>query len=516
MLSSETERLKEIYSLLFPNTRVGIVIEIVPNYALYEAVEIPTENAATFLSTGNSTTHHIEINQDKSSIADRYFLIKFCPEPPSSYSGKHSRIPIGIHWTLIFWWRKALMYRYPYLYEIIKYHYLKFFDRKKIKYTRLLNLRNPKNINKKSSIASHENILIGLHWLDVGGAESFAVESTELAHQMGKNIYIVASHLSRPFYKSRLEKISNIYEIDRQIPLKYRLLFINSLIRKHNISLIHNHHSVHVYESLPLLKFNHPDLKVIDSIHIDEKNRFQGGFPRLSIIWSNYIDAHHTISQRLKKLLTSHGVHSDCVLHGHLGKNIGKSEMFSILEAKNKINLCFVGRMSGQKRPLLALKLLIWAVNYCRRNNIQVKVDIVGDGFYLDAFVRVISISGASSYFQMHPANTNVKSILEKADLLLLSSENEGITLVGYEAYSSGTLVVSTDVGAQDELVPDQLLLPASPRGAFQTWKRLFPRIAKDPTFVKQCIEDFHAKVSTIDQSGSAEDLFRTIYGLNQ
>src|SRR5262249_38288238 len=64
------------------------------------------------------------------------------------------------------------------------------------------------------------------------------------------------------------------------------------------------HHAPRVYESLFHIRRFHPQVKIVDSLHILELPPHSGGYPE----WSSqafevFIDRHHVVSEHLKKFL---------------------------------------------------------------------------------------------------------------------------------------------------------------------------------------------------------------------
>lgn len=509
LLEYEKSRLKEIYSLLYPDDRVLLLVENANEESFSRPVVIEYKDTDQFLKAGSSIHIHLELGTEKAPLPTKIFRLRadFRHEPPVPAHAKQS-LPRKVIGKL----RQVLSRRTPLVYECIKEIYLNLLERQSNhSFDRLLNLNNPKDQSyprRKHSIADRKAALVSMHWLDVGGAEAFAVDSCGLFHKKGYETIVLSAHNARRYYFQKLAASHTVYEIDRQVPPGEETRFICALIRQCNVSVIHNHHNLYIYESLAALRVFAPDIHVIDSLHIDEKNRFGGGFPRISIVWANYIDQHHVISHRLKQLLTAHGVPSHSVIIGHLGKDLTPPVNFRIADslAAKKISLCFVGRMTGQKRPPLVTAMLVWAVKEGRRQGFDVKVDMVGDGFYLPAVQSFIQHSGVKSAFMLHGAGTNVEKLMQQCDMLVLGSENEGITLVAYEAFRSGCLVASTNVGAQSELVPDEMLLPASTMGAYKQWKNVFRRVLQDPIFVQQAQASFVQKALAIKGSSTAEE----------
>ncbi|MBP0575449.1 glycosyltransferase, partial [Mycobacterium tuberculosis] len=66
------------------------------------------------------------------------------------------------------------------------------------------------------------------------------------------------------------------------------------------------------------------------------------------------------------------------------------------------------------------------------------------------------------------PPDAPVAELLAEAHILLLPSENEGLALVAFEAARADCLVISTDVGAQREIVAPACLVP---RGTWACWR---------------------------------------------
>lgn len=508
LLEYETSRLKEIYSLLYPDDRVLLLIENTVESSFSRPVVIEYRDTYQFMKTGESSYVRLELGVEKANLPSKIIRIT------ANYRNAHSTPSHNrqsLRWRVIGKVRQSLSHRTPLAYECLKEIYLKRLERHRHSYNRLLNLDNPKNqprARKSLTAEGKKAALVCLHWLDVGGAESFAVDSCRLFQEKGYETIVLSAHNARRHYFQKLANSHKIYELDRQVPAGDETRFICALIKQQSISVIHNHHNSYLYESLPAIRILNPGTQVIDSLHIDEKNRFGGGFPRVSIVWANYIDHHHVISHRLKHLLTAHGVHSQNVVLGHLGKDLTPPASFNIAQslAAKRIRLCFVGRMSGQKRPLLAAAMLIWAVKEGRRQGIDVKVDIVGDGFYLPALQSYIRHSGTNSAFTLHGASADVERLMKQCDMLVLGSENEGITLVGYEAFRNGCMVTSTNVGAQSELVPDEMLLPASTWKAYQHWKQVFRRILNEPNFVQRAQVGFIQKAQAIAANPTAEE----------
>ena len=86
-----------------------------------------------------------------------------------------------------------------------------------------------------------------------------------------------------------------------------------------------------------------------------------------------------------------------------------------------------------------------------------------GEGELEAEITRLRDRLGLSGLIQLRDTAVPVSATLADADVLVVSSDNEGLTLTTFEATRAGVPVISTDVGAQASLVADGLLCPRHP-----------------------------------------------------
>ena len=84
-------------------------------------------------------------------------------------------------------------------------------------------------------------------------------------------------------------------------------------------------------------------------------------------------------------------------------------------------------------------------------------LDIVGDGPAGDDLKHVCGELSLFDHVHFHGMREDVPNLLESADLFVLSSVSEGISLTLLEAMASGLPIVATDVGGNREVVNDGL-----------------------------------------------------------
>lgn len=107
-------------------------------------------------------------------------------------------------------------------------------------------------------------------------------------------------------------------------------------------------------------------------------------------------------------------------------------------------------------RPVKNYPNLIDALVIARAGGLDIRLVALGDGVDLDVNRRYAAAVGLESSISFELPNPDVLRRIADADMLVVSSDDEGQPLVVAEALSVGTPVVATDVGRVSDLVgPD-------------------------------------------------------------
>jgi glycosyltransferase involved in cell wall biosynthesis len=317
-------------------------------------------------------------------------------------------------------------------------------------------------------------VLFGMHWFELGGAERWALETVQMAKEAGFTPIVITDHPSTHRWITRPELDGAVVipltlptlpehqpppvEPLRPMVLKQEAAFLNGILTNFDVRGVHVHHCAWVYERLPWLRSVRPDLPVIDSLHVLEWRN--GGFVDMSVRMSNMIDIHHVISTQLHDYLVSRqGLAEDKVQLATLA-NLTTPEFEPAREkAKDhRFTVTFVGRFTQQKRPYLFLKLAAKLAG-----SMPVRFIMHGEGELADEVHGLRERLKLTDVLELRTPNQPVSETLADSDVLVISSDNEGLTLTTFEAIAAGVPVISTDVGAQSSLVADGLLCPRHP-----------------------------------------------------
>lgn len=363
--------------------------------------------------------------------------------------------------------------------------------------------------------ATRPAILIGMHWLEVGGAEALAFDTVQWALEAGLRVFVVTSVPSIQRLRSRLPDHPDVrfIPLDRYLPHHLWPRFIEQLARAENIRLVHIHHCTFLYESLPQLRTMMPWVRVIDSTHIVEYA--DGGYPRTSGVWSNYIDMHHVISRQLVRYYRD-----DFHVVGkvRLGRMLTRPEGEASppdlrLQAGQKtLNVTFIGRLYYQKRPVVVVQAIRALAGWADRNQVDLRGTIVGEGPFRGAVTRLLQRYGLQDRVAIEPASADVPGLLGRSDILLLPSNNEGLALVCYEALAHGCIPISTDVGAQGEIIPPDLLVPVEPRAAVRGIVAAVDRLWRDGAFLAAQKAALQAASRALAADPTAREVLMPLY----
>lgn len=307
------------------------------------------------------------------------------------------------------------------------------------------------------------NILMIVPWMTMGGADKFVLDLVKGIDRNRFNVVMVCTVPNDNVWRQKFEKeVDCIYDLTTFLDQKYWLSFIDYLICTKNISLVFNTNSVYGYAALPYIKAKHPEVPIIDYIHMEEWYNRNGGYSRDSSGVASVIDHTYVCNQNSERILVEHfGRKPEEVDTVYIGVDEKKFdpeschrtkllEKFKIPQGKKVIS--FIARIDLQKRPHLLMKI-IKELNARRNDFIFV---IAGDGPLLYQIKNEAKKYNVYDIVKFLGAVSNTKEIYSISDVTLNCSIKEGLALTAYESLSMGVPVVSADVGGQKELINEE------------------------------------------------------------
>lgn len=324
-------------------------------------------------------------------------------------------------------------------------------------------------------------VLLGLHWFELGGAERWAFETVRLVREAGFLPIVLTNRDSHQPWIGRGELDGALLipfsepTVESQTPGVEELL--RSLLTTFDVRGVVVHHNQWLYDRLPWITRSRPGIPVVDSTHIVEYRG--GGYPRSSAVAADAITTHHVISPSLARWMTQvQGIPEDKVVMAPLGGLTVdlKDAQFRERSDAEPFTVAFVGRLARQKAPEVFLAM----ARRVRAAGADVRFILHGEGElapWVDDLVGAADLAGA---VVRRDASVPVSETLAAAHLLVVSSHNEGLTLTTLEAIAHGVPVVSTDVGAQSDIIPASALLPRNVHRAAIEGAKVILALAQD------------------------------------
>lgn len=304
-------------------------------------------------------------------------------------------------------------------------------------------------------------VIIGLHWFELGGAELWAFETVRLVREAGFLPIVLTNRDSHQPWVTRPE-LDGAMLIPFSEPTVTSQTagvepLLRSLLRTFDVRGVVIHHNQWLYDRVAWIAASRPGIPIIDSTHIVEYTG--GGYPLSSAIASRSITTHHVISPSLARWMTDvQHIPADRVVMAPLGGLTVKPKdaVFRARTPGEPFTVAFVGRMARQKAP----EVFITMARRLKSQGHALRFILHGGGELSSWVDDIIKNEGLGEDIIRRTSDTPVSDTLDEAHVLVVASHNEGLTLTTLEAIAHGVPVISTDVGAQGDIIPESALVP--------------------------------------------------------
>lgn len=315
------------------------------------------------------------------------------------------------------------------------------------------------HLEMRKHAQNKKNVLVVLPWLKPGGAEVLILDILK-GMSDSYNFTIVTTmldeHLLKPLFKDLGADIFHLSEHENSDEC---ISFLFHLIDTRKIDGVFSSGSKLLYESLERVKSAYQSLKIIDLLHNDSK---EGHFLN-AVDKSPYIDVHICVSEVIFQSGLKAGIPQEKIISIANGVDIEKqfyrrSVESSVLKNEfgmdpNKPLLCFVGRASTEKRPMLFLNLIE------RLKEINVQGLCVSSGPLQQEIKDYIFTKGLEKQVRLidNIKRDDLWKVYQASDLIVNTSMIEGMPLTAIEALAMGCPVVGMSVGNLSSLVENNL-----------------------------------------------------------
>lgn len=324
--------------------------------------------------------------------------------------------------------------------------------------------QNDNIIIPKKKANNKINILLIIPWMTVGGADKFNLDIIKRTNKEKFEFTIISTEPNENRWRQEFEEYATVYDLTTFLDRKNWINFINYIIEKNNINIIFNTNSTFGYNAIPYLKVKHPQIPIMDYIHMEEWYNRNGGFSRDSSRVASVIDKTYVCNKNSEKILVNYFNREkedvDTIYIG-VDEKVYNPELFNKeeilkennIDSKGKYIISYICRITEQKRPYLLLKI----VERLKEQRNDVLFIVAGDGPLLEDIKKEAKKLKISENILFLGNVKETEKIYAISDLTLNCSIKEGLALTAYESLSMGVPVVSCDVGGQKELIDENV-----------------------------------------------------------
>lgn len=336
------------------------------------------------------------------------------------------------------------------------------------------------------------HVLIVMPWFVVGGAERVNLNLIAYLRHIGVEVSVVATLRNQQHpWKEEFERLTpDVFVLDRFLRLPDVPRFLVYLIRSRKIDTVLISNSYLGYQLLPYLRAHCPDTTVVDFIHSYNDDWKSGGYPRASIGYQTQIDMTIVTGAHVKRWMVSRGADSARIevcytnvdtdyWHPDTERHIRVRSALGL--ADGDLLIVMIGRLTREKRPHLFAPII---AALRRRTHTRFLALVLGDGperGQVDRQVRELRLNDVMRTLG-RIEDEEIFDYLAAADVFLIPSQTEGVSVATMEAMAMGVVPISADVGGQGELItPDCGVLVPHGLHEIDEYADVLARLADDP-----------------------------------
>jgi glycosyltransferase involved in cell wall biosynthesis len=318
------------------------------------------------------------------------------------------------------------------------------------------NLSNPLR-----NSAQTQRTLFLLPWMVTGGADRVNLDLIEGLQSNHHEVTVCATLAADHKWMHEFAKLTpDIFVLPNFLRAVDFPRFLIYLIESRSITTVIVSGSTLGYQLVPLLRAVTKNVAFLDLSHVEEPAWLNGGHPRFGAGYQDTLDLNVVTTGHLATWMQTRGADPSRVKTLYTGVRLPNTPRLASekVAVRDKLGLVdgvttivFSGRLTAQKRPLLAISILSNLVKV----NLPFRALIIGDGDLSGKMKHLIAKENLDSSVQMLGSIDHATwlQLLDVCDILLMPSEYEGISLALLEAMAAGVVPVVANVGGHKEVV---------------------------------------------------------------
>lgn len=303
-------------------------------------------------------------------------------------------------------------------------------------------------------------------WVDFGGSDKGTID---WFRWMDRERFALSLITTQPSSNRRLAEVvpyaDEVWALPDLMAGNAMPHFILDFIASRGIEVVHVMNSRLGYELLPDIHALPHRPRIVVQLHVEERDR--SGYVRyVTTRFGNLVDAFSLTSSYLAEAAVEYGVTRDRVRVIPTG--VEAEEEFSPERVRplagldpGLTHILYPGRLVHQKDPLLMVEV----VDALRASHDAFRVHVVGEGELEPDVRQAIAQRGLEPWIELHPMSRRLHEWYGACDVLLMTSEFEGVPFVLYEAMAMGLAAVVPALPGILELTAPKAAFVIDPRG---------------------------------------------------
>ncbi|MCX7176981.1 MAG: glycosyltransferase [Proteobacteria bacterium] len=327
-------------------------------------------------------------------------------------------------------------------------------------------------------------------WMVAGGADRVNLELIEGLVAQGHDITVCATLLADHLWEHEFSRFTpDIFVLPNFLHVSDYPRFLAYLIQSRQIDTVVIAGSTIGYQMLPYIRAVSPGVAIVDMNHVEEPHWLNGGHPRFGVGYQDVLDLNIVTTTHLAEWMQDRGADRSRIRVMYTGVRPPQTTRTNDIRDKVRRELdipaelpviVFAGRICQQKRPAMLAEILRAA----RDQGLEFRALVIGDGELRVELEALLSKYNLTSWVQLLGTIEHRRwlDVLIAADILLMPSQYEGISIALLEAMAAGVVPVVARVGGQGEIVgQDAGILISHGDNELQEYLGALERLISDP-----------------------------------
>jgi glycosyltransferase involved in cell wall biosynthesis len=323
----------------------------------------------------------------------------------------------------------------------------------------------PTNWDASNPLALNPNgrrILFLVPWMTIGGADRVNLDLIDGLVGHGHNVTVCATLRADHVWAYKFAQLTpDVFILPSFLHLSDYPRFLAYLIASRGIDSVVITGSTLGYQLVPYLRAAAPRTVFVDLSHVEEPHWLNGGHPRFGVGYQDALDLNIVSTGHLAEWMSERGADRARIRVLYTGVRPARPDPDAVVRQRIRSYygvpaemplIVFAGRICEQKRPALLAEILKSA----RDAGVDFHALIIGHGELQSTLAALIRKYRLKDHVAIVPSVSHEQWLdtLLAAEILLMPSLYEGISVALLEAMAAGVVPVVARVGGQDEIVP--------------------------------------------------------------